>query len=184
MADGCLWCVTPAAGGPEPTARERLAVLHARFDGALRRFFARRGAPPDQVEDLTHEVYVRLACRPRPAVVRNAQAFVFATATNLLHDRHRRRKVRGCELSIEADALPPVDESPGPEDVVGLRQQLDAALAVLRALKPATRQAFLQHRLGGLSHAEIARRLGVSVSMIEKHVSSASAALRPLRAAP
>jgi DNA-directed RNA polymerase specialized sigma24 family protein len=36
------------------------------------------------------------------------------------------------------------------------------------------------HRLDGASYASIAQRLGVSVSMVEKHIMGALSALRPL----
>ncbi|WP_395445608.1 sigma factor-like helix-turn-helix DNA-binding protein [Caulobacter sp. UC70_42] len=36
-----------------------------------------------------------------------------------------------------------------------------------------TRQAFRLHKLEGHSHVETARRMGISVSTVEKHISSA-----------
>ena len=47
----------------------------------------------------------------------------------------------------------------------------------MAALRPSTRRAFLLYRLGGCSHPQIARRMGISVSMVEKHVMTAMAAL-------
>jgi len=35
------------------------------------------------------------------------------------------------------------------------------------------RQAFRLHKLEGLSHAETARRMNISVSAVEKHISAA-----------
>lgn len=45
-------------------------------------------------------------------------------------------------------------------------------------LRKRGRDAFLQYRLEARSHAEIAANMGVSVSMVEKHVSYAMTALR------
>jgi RNA polymerase sigma factor (sigma-70 family) len=36
-----------------------------------------------------------------------------------------------------------------------------------------TREVFFMHRLQGLSHAEIARNLGVTTSAVEKHIATA-----------
>lgn len=47
----------------------------------------------------------------------------------------------------------------------------------LDAVSRRTRDVFFMHRLDGLSYAEIARRLGVSVSAIEKQMASALVAI-------
>jgi RNA polymerase sigma factor (sigma-70 family) len=164
------------------SSRDWLAGVHTHFDAALRSFFSRRVAQRHEIEDLTQEVYVRLGRLPAAHTPRNARAFVFATAANLLRDRFRRRAVRGEELSVEWDAPALSDAVLEPERVVAARQELDAALAVIERLKPAARHAFLHHRVFGSSHAQLAREMGVSVSMIEKHVIAALAALRPVHA--
>jgi RNA polymerase sigma factor (sigma-70 family) len=43
----------------------------------------------------------------------------------------------------------------------------------LSAVSGRTRDVFFMHRLDGLSYSQIATRLGVSVSAIEKHMASA-----------
>jgi RNA polymerase sigma-70 factor (ECF subfamily) len=45
--------------------------------------------------------------------------------------------------------------------------------AALDRANPRTREVFFMHRLYGFSHAEIARRLSISISAVEKHVASA-----------
>jgi len=43
----------------------------------------------------------------------------------------------------------------------------------LKELPPRTRRAFLLHRLEGLSHEEVAQRLGVSASIVSREVTDA-----------
>ena len=64
------------------------------------------------------------------------------------------------------------DEPPADEVVAG-RQRLRALVEAVQELPEKTRQAFQLHKLGGHSHAETARRMGISVSTVEKHISSA-----------
>lgn len=158
-----------------------LSQAHANFDCVLRRFFARKGVARDEIADLTQEVYLRLARRPDVATIRSAQAFIFVTAANLLHDRFRRQWTRGCQLSFEEEDRQIPAEGGDPQQAVEYTQQLRLVLSAIRSLKPVTQRTFLGHRLRGLSYAELAHELGVSVSMIEKHMISAIAVLRPLR---
>jgi RNA polymerase sigma-70 factor (ECF subfamily) len=51
---------------------------------------------------------------------------------------------------------------------------------VVGGLKPAAREVFVGHRIGGRSYAELAQGLGISVSMVEKHMMAALSALDSL----
>lgn len=160
---------------------EFLAQAHASCDSRLRRFFAKRGIARDEICDLTQEVYLRLMRQTDLSSIRSAQAFLYTTAMNLLRDRFRRRASRGVESSVEGDQVDAPAEGVDPQRAAECDQQLRQAWAIVASLKPATRQVFMGHRVDGYSYAELARELGVSVSMIEKHMIRAIGALAPLR---
>jgi len=73
------------------------------------------------------------------------------------------------------------DDGPAPDRRILGREQLDQALDVIRSLPPRTRDAFLLHRFEDLTYRQIADRLGVSVSMIEKHLAEALKRLKSAR---
>ena len=85
---------------------------------------------------------------------------------------------RRCSCASWAIPAPPNCSGPTPEEALEYEERLAQVLAALAALKPVTRQAFVLHRVHGHSYAEIARVTGVSVSMVEKHMMTAIAALR------
>jgi len=54
------------------------------------------------------------------------------------------------------------------------RADIQAVLDALDSLSESVRQAFVLHRYEGLSHGEVAERMGLSRSTVEKHIIKAS----------
>ncbi len=108
-------------------------------------------------------------------MLENPRAFLFQIATNLGIDRVRRSQLarRAGIEEIEEESL-----SPAAEETVSQRQSLELIEQALNALPDKCRQAFVLHRFDGLSYAEIAVRLGVSQSMVEKYIIQALKAFR------
>lgn len=161
-----------------PFVADPFTTLHARFRRPLERFFSSYRLSDADVEDLTQEVFTRLAGGAPPAELRRPDAFLFTLARNLVRDHARRLHTRAARNSITLDDVELPCGSPTPDAALEHDERLALACAALEQLKPATRRAFLLHRVHGLSYAEIAAETGVSVSMIEKHVMAAIAVLR------
>jgi len=159
---------------------QHLSALHARFSGPLQRFFRSYRLNSADAEDLTQDVFVRLA---RPGSWTNLlkpEAFVFTLARNLVRDRARRLHTKAAAKSVAMDDIDLSCERPTPDRSLELEQSLALVDDALASLRPHTREAFLLHRVSGESYAEIAARMNVSVSMIEKHIMSAMVALHDL----
>lgn len=164
-----------AAGSTDPMAR--VGEAFRELDGALRRFLMRSVRCPHDAEDLAQEVYLRMARHPDLGAVESLQAFAWRTALNLVRDRSRRLYTRSRASTVGLDEV----ELAGGDDPLdqALRdERLDEMERSLAAMPPARRQALLMHRFEDCNYAEIARILGVSVSMVEKHISAALADLR------
>lgn len=139
----------------------------------LKKLLRRRGATPEQAEDLVQEAMLRLHAYTRQGgQVQNPEAFLTRTAINLSVDQHRHARLDSYEREpVESLELP--DLAPTPHEVFVAEQRLIRMQDALDRANPRTREVFFMHRLYGFSHAEIARRLRVSVSTVEKHVASA-----------
>jgi RNA polymerase sigma-70 factor (ECF subfamily) len=131
-------------------------------------------------DDVAQDACVRALDLPAPQNVRDPIRYLFRIARNLVIDR-RRKRAREALLSeslavIEYGSSEPAD----PERILAGKQDLARVLAAIDSLPPRCRQAFTLHRFGGLSYAAIARQMGISASMVEKHI--AEAMLRVTRA--
>jgi RNA polymerase sigma factor (sigma-70 family) len=122
--------------------------------------------------DLAQDTFVRVLTRPLAALqARQPRAWLGTIAHGLMVDHFRRREL---ELAYHRAllTLPQVSVAT-PEDELSLLQHLIDLDALLRGLATKPRQALLLSRLGGLNHAEIAQRLAVSISSVEKYIATA-----------
>lgn len=166
-----------------PPGDDPLLAAYLERRANLVRFLAARAGSLAVAEDLAQELYLRLAGRDRAERVENPVALLYRIAINLMLDRARgearatardsawrqvaRTEVGGVEISEE----PPADEA------AASAQRLRQLIAAVADLPPQAGRAFRLHKLDGLSHAETARAMGLSVKAVEKHVSAALKAL-------
>jgi RNA polymerase sigma-70 factor (ECF subfamily) len=155
-----------------------LGDLHHRYCAPLKRYFQNYRLNLADAEDLVQEVFVRLAGLDSCMTLRRPEAFIFTLARNLLRDRARRLHIRAGARSIGLHGLELCCARPTPEERLEFEQELAQAERVLAALKPSARTAFVMHRVHGESYAAIASQMNVSVSMVEKHIMSATSLLR------
>lgn len=167
-------------GGGQRRDLEALRTLFERFRPALTAYFARRVNRPADAEDLVQDVFLRLTRLPPSTEIRNAEAFIFHTAVNLLRDRARRIKTRREVGELAELPFEPLDEEPGAERVLEAKVELRAVLAALNALSERTRHIFLLRRLEQVKVEDIAAYYGISVSAVEHHITRAQAHLARL----
>jgi RNA polymerase sigma factor (sigma-70 family) len=158
--------------------RAQLVALSERYRASLLRFFERRVKTRLDVEDLVQEVFLRLVRRVDLVSIEHVQGYLFEVAANVLRDRVRHGETRAVgrhdEYREDAHAL----EDFSPERVLIGRQTVGRVAKALYELPERSRMAFVLHRFEGMHHPEIARRLGVSVSSVEKYIMQALAHIK------
>ncbi len=154
-----------------------VAALSRELRPALLRYFERRGVAASDVEDAAQEVFAHLARRDGVAAIERLDAYLFETAANVAIDYHRRGATRRVGAHDAYDEAVHALEDFSPERVYCGREELSGLLRGLRELPERTRNVFILARLENLKQAEIARRLGVSLSGVEKHLARAVAHL-------
>lgn len=142
----------------------------------LLHFLTRRIKCPEAAADLTHETFLRFHDYIQETPPNNARALAYRIAANLAVDYQRKVKVRGkLTVSLDPELLDDTAASaaPEPEQIAMDRQRLSRFEAVLDELPQDCRTAFRLHGIDGLTYAQIAAQLGISVSMVYKHLSRA-----------
>lgn len=138
----------------------------------------RRGNTRAEAEDLIQEAFLKMQeyCR-NGGEIEQPEAFLVRTALRLSINA-RRDQHRDLYVKENVDDLTLIlDTNPSPDEVIAAEQCLKRMSVALDAVSRRTRDVFFMHRLDGLSYSQIAGRLGISVSAIEKHIASALARL-------
>jgi len=156
-------------------------ALLERYHRELLNFLARQLSDRDAAADLAQESYARvLAVQHAGQTIVDVRALLYRTARNLLIDRHRRNEVRRHE---DIDALPE-DQQPAapthlqPDEALASMQVGRAYVATIETLPPRCREAFVLHVFDGLTHAQVGQHMGISASMVEKHIVRAMVACK------
>jgi len=135
--------------------------------GWLRRY----QACPHRAEDLSQDTFLRLIKRNDLGSVREPRALLATIARGLLIDHFRRSALERAYL--DELALQPEETQPSAEEQLQIIEALREVNALLGQLSPNARAAFLYNRLDGMTHAEIAQRLGVSVPRVRQYLAQA-----------
>ncbi len=174
--------MTEPVKSPRPATvddRRRIAELSVRYGMAVKSFFARRLHGGADVDDLTQEVFARLLKRAEIGAIDNVEGYLFQIAANLLRERARLRERRPEDLhDPQGDEFAGRSEEFSPERILLGREAYARMIEALQELPERVRAIFVLNRFEELSAAEIARRLGVSVSTVEKDMMRAVAHLR------
>ncbi|MGK8791642.1 RNA polymerase sigma factor [Pseudomonas aeruginosa] len=158
--------------------RFRGSVSHAyqAFHGELLRFLRKHLGSSADAADLAQDTFAQWLKWPGRQSVEQPRAFLFQIARNLLRDHWRRQQSRGQDLDRPAGNDEPAaleGEAAGPGERFEQQQRLSHLAAALAELPPRRREAFVLHKFDGLSQVEVAERMGISLSMVEKHIASA-----------
>lgn len=158
---------------PSAVQHLRLKAVAVEFRGPLLRFFQRRAPAGEEAEDLVQEVFSRLA-RQDLATIENIQGYIFRIAANVLRDRARRAGARA--ILVHSPEGFDIEDERGftPERILQGQEALQIMVSALYELPETVRMVFSQYHFDGVAQVDISRRLGLSLSTVEKHMAKAN----------
>lgn len=139
----------------------------------LLKFLVRQIRDRDTAADLAQESYVRiLTLQQSGEAVADPRALLYRIARNLLIDRHRHGAVRNHEsLDDRPDAgQPAAPRHQQPEEIYAFARYAEAMAEAIESLPLRCREAFILSRFEGLTHQQVAERMGISRNMVAQHI--------------
>ncbi|MEQ8507588.1 MAG: RNA polymerase sigma factor [Rhodospirillaceae bacterium] len=143
-------------------------------EAALRRFLSRFLSRRHQIEDIAQETFLQAFAAESKSDIRAPKAYLFRVAKNLALNSLARKSFSDTDYIEDfADSEVLTDDGQiSVEDEVSARQQLVIVSQAIMTLPKQCRRAFVMRKMEGLSYKEIAHRLSLSESTVEKQVAT------------
>ena len=163
------------AGGSERTSD------HARWfaeevqphEGKLRAYLRHRFPTIGDVDDIVQETYARLFRERQAGRKFEARSYLFAVARNVAFDIFRRSRTVAIGGLGEMAGLGVLEERPDAAESASHIQEVELLHEAIRTLPERCREIFALRRFHGLSHREIAGRLGISENTVDAQLCTA-----------
>jgi RNA polymerase sigma-70 factor (ECF subfamily) len=163
----------------QPPRPRDFAGLYRATVEPLRRHLARILGNPAEAQDVAHDAYMRVYPVMERDAAEKPEALLYTTARRLAFNRLKRRRIAPMVSTAGTENTRPSLE-PGVVQQVMARQEWRNLEQAIAQLPEGCRTVLLLRKIELLSHQEIADRLGIAVSTVEKQHARA---LRLLRAA-
>lgn len=146
-----------------------LSTLVAACHTPLIRYLTRFLGCEETAREVAQDAYLRFHAHTSAVAIDHPRAYLFRIARNLALDHlSRNKKANYSSLDEIAETTSP--PSVHPEAVFEAEQRWQIMAEALNELPPPCREAFMMNKIQGLTHSQIAEKLGVSKSMVEKHL--------------
>ncbi len=154
--------MNPAAA-PIPAAA--LSSLSEELYGRIQNFVRRRVRNPEDAQEITQEVFLRLAATPADQAPSQPTAWLFQVARNAVTDFYRKRAIQPQELTAWERSLR--------SDVNEVFLMAECLQPIIERLPPAERDVMRHTELVGKSIVSFARSSGVAYSTLKSRVQRA-----------
>ncbi|MBP7335931.1 RNA polymerase sigma factor [Niveispirillum sp.] len=135
----------------------------------LRGWLVRAGWNQTEIEDLVQETYARLI-GVAPTGIGHLSGLIFSILRNLTADQVRRRRVVPIHSVADISRLAGVDPALSADARISEREEEERLRHAIERLPTQCRQAFVLHKIEGLTLAQTAEQLHISRSTVEKHI--------------
>lgn len=153
---------------PPFSQNQQFETLYRSHRAWVHAWLSKKIGSQHDAEDITQDTFIKILHSKDLAHIIEPRAYVTTIAHGLMVNHFKRRAIEATYLQ----ALAHLSEStmPSPEALAITIESIVAIDNMLDGLPLKVRMAFLLCQLDGLSHAEIANQLSVSVSSVRKYI--------------
>jgi|SRR5712672_1111612 len=173
-------CHTSTMSGVSDDRASWLAEHVLPHERGLRAWLAQRRVVDLDVNDIVQETYAVLAELKSVNHIRNPRTYLYSVAQSIILQHLRRQRIVRIEAMADVEHLGIYSEEHTPEEALSDFQELRFLAQLIAGLPRKCGEAFTLRKIEGLSQREIAGRMRIAESTVEKHIGKA---LRLLMAA-
>lgn len=136
----------------------------------LRKRLCRKVTAATDVDDIIQETYAKLAMLKEVDHILAPRAYFFQTAFSILLQERRRSRGAPIESGVDLDWVDVETPEPLQDRRLEAREELARVNEAIASLSAKCREVFILRKVQGLSQREIATKLDLSESTVEKHI--------------
>lgn len=146
--------------------------IYERYCKRLYGFVLRYIKQEDDAEEIVQDVFVKLwEARDKIDVYASFDSFLFTIAYNTTMSLFRKR-IKEKKYLDYLKSIQQIESAPNVIEEIHFNELNANVQALLDQLTPRQKEIFLLSREEGLKHDEIAKKLGVSVNTVKKHMTN------------
>jgi len=139
----------------------------------LKRYIARLLKKPEDIEDVAQEAFLKVLEAGSKGEIRYPKTYLYRTARNLALNTLTKKSpllTDSIEDLLSQDVL---TKSKPLEDDIMIQERFEIFCRAMVNLPATTRQVLILRKYHGLTRNEVASKLNISVSSVEKHLAKA-----------
>ena len=141
-------------------------------ESVLRGFLWKFVNTQHDIEDICQETVTRALEAERSRVIRDPRAFLFGIARNVVRKRLDKQSRSLIDFVEDFSSDQFESSEPLPDKELDDRQQMMMFADAVATLPRQCQRVFIMKKVYGFSHKEIAAKLGISISTVEKHAAA------------
>ncbi len=154
-----------------------MSKVYAAFlncEAAIRRTIAKYCPQPADVDELTHETFLKCFAAERKADIREPERLLLFAAKNVaLSEIKKKRNTTTDYIEDAPYSTDIVDRNQhDPEQHLNSRRKLAAFTMIIAQLSEDDRKILLMRKIDGMKYSQIATRMNISVSTVQKRLAA------------